>query len=232
MSINRLFVSEKAAKLFGVTLDEDALDSLEAYYDAVIDANKEFNLTAITSKDEFAEKHILDSLAALPFIKENAVVADVGSGAGFPALPIAAARKDVKVTAIDSTAKKMNFVQSASRAAGVKNLNVFIGRAEESKYLYGTFDVVTARAVSSLPVLIELCIPLVKTGGVLIAYKTDETELQQSENALKVLNCAVCEVKTFSLPSGDRRAVIVIKKLAPTPKPYPRQFGQIKKKPL
>ena len=232
MSINRLLLTESAKSLFDLTLDEDCVDTLEAYYDAVIEANKEFNLTAITSKDEFVVKHLVDSLAGVPFIPENAKLIDVGSGGGFPSFPIASARRDVDVTALDSTAKKMNFVGGTARFLGVKNLKTVSSRAEEMKELFGTFDMVTARAVSALPILLEICSPLIRVGGLMMAYKTDEGELEISQSALKTLNMTHKNTFSFNLPNGDRRCILLFKKAAPTPKQYPRQYGQIKKRPL
>lgn len=235
MSINRILLTESVNDLFGhlgVTLTEDSVDTLEAYYDAVIEANKEFNLTSITAKDEFVVKHLIDSIAGVGFIPEGASLIDVGSGGGFPSFPIATVRSDVKVTALDSTAKKMNFVSSTARFLGVKNLTTVAGRAEECKDLFDKFDVVTARAVSALPILLEICSPLIKVGGLMLAYKTDETELEISKDALDKLNMTHKHTFEFNLPTGDRRAILVFEKTAPTPKAYPRQYGQIKKRPL
>lgn len=232
MSINRILLTESVKSLFNLTLDEDKVDTLEAYYDAVVEANKEFNLTAITGKDEFVVKHLIDSIAGVPFIPENAKLIDVGSGGGFPSFPIASVRSDVEVTALDSTAKKMNFVSSTARFLGVKNLKTVSGRAEEMKELFGTFDMVTARAVSALPILLEICSPLIKVGGLMMAYKTDESELDLSQSALKALNMTHKNTFSFNLPNGDRRCILLLEKTAPTPKQYPRQYGQIKKRPL
>ena len=232
MSINRILLTESVKSLFDLTLDEDKVDTLEAYYDAVVEANKEFNLTAITGKDEFVVKHLIDSIAGVPFIPENAKLIDVGSGGGFPSFPIASVRSDVEVTALDSTAKKMNFVSSTARFLGVKNLKTVSGRAEEMKELFGTFDMVTARAVSALPILLEICSPLIKAGGLMMAYKTDESELELSQSALKALNMTHKNTFSFNLPNGDRRCILLFEKTAPTPKQYPRQYGQIKKRPL
>lgn len=232
MSINRILLTESVKNLFDLSLDEDSVDTLEAYYDAVVEANKEFNLTAITAKDEFVIKHLIDSLAGVPFIPENAKVIDVGSGGGFPSFPVASVRKDIEMTALDSTAKKMNFVGATAKFLGVKNLKTVVGRAEEMKDLFGAFDVVTARAVSALPILIEICSPLIKVGGKMIAYKTDESEVEISQNALKTLNLTLKNTFSFNLPNGDKRSILVFEKTAPTPKQYPRQYGQIKKRPL
>ena len=232
MSINRLLLTESVKELFDITLDEDSVDTLEAYYDAVVEANKEFNLTSITAKDEFVVKHLIDSIAGVPFIPENAKLIDVGSGGGFPSFPIASVRRDVDVTALDSTAKKMNFVGSTAKFLGVKNLKTLSGRAEEMKDLFGTYDVVCARAVSQLPILLEICSPLIKVGGIMLAYKTDESEVEMSQSALDKLNMTHKKSFSFNLPNGDRRCIIVFEKTKDTPKQYPRQYGQIKKRPL
>ncbi len=231
MSLNRLLLSSQTLAIGGVALSESQLDILEAYYDAVIDAGKDFNLTAITQKDEFLAKHYIDSFTALPYIPSGAKLLDVGSGSGFPAFPLAVARPDISVTALDSTAKKMHFVGATARALGVKNLTVTVGRAEDLRSLYGTFDIVVARAVASLPILLEICTPLLKVGGSFIAYKTDESELDISKSAATTLYCTYA-AHHLSLPSGDRRCLIIFKKTRPTPEKYPRQYGQIKQKPL
>ncbi|MCI8733398.1 MAG: 16S rRNA (guanine(527)-N(7))-methyltransferase RsmG [Clostridia bacterium] len=216
----------------GVSLDGGRLCALVAYCDAVLEANKKFNLTAITDSDAFYIKHIADSLIGISEIPEGAALCDIGSGAGFPSVPIAAARADVSVTALDSTAKKMAFVAESCKSIGLDNLKTVAGRAEEQRSLFEKFDVVTARAVSSLSVLLELGMPLLKVGGRLVAYKTDESELQDVRNALKTLNAVHINTKFAKLPNGDGRAVLVFEKTGKTPSQYPRQYGAIKKKPL
>lgn len=232
MSINRFLLSSSVKELFDVVLSEDMLDAFEAYYDLVIDSNREFNLTAIVEKDDFVEKHFIDSLASLPYIKETANVLDVGSGAGFPAFPIAVARKDINVVALDSTSKKMRFVSDAALCLGVKNLSVEVGRAEEKRLFFEKFDVVCARAVSSLPILLEICSPLVCVGGCFIAYKTDLLEAEQAKTASSILNLSLEKCTSFTLPSGDRRCLLVYKKNKATPEKYPRIYSAIKKNPL
>ncbi len=215
-----------------VPLDETMRSALLRYVDLVLEANKSFNLTAITDVNDFIVKHIVDSLIGASEIPRGANVCDIGSGAGFPAVPLAIARKDISVTALDSTAKKINFVQSSANMLDISNLTAISGRAEEQKKLFGKFDAVTARAVSSLPVLLELSMPLLKTGGVFVAYKTDESELAGTTSAMKTLGAIHKNTKLCALPGGDRRAIIVFEKVAVTPPQYPRQYGVIKKKPL
>ena len=205
---------------------------LLAFCDTVLETNKKFNLTAITDYDEFLIKHVTDSLLGLSEIPNNSKLCDVGAGAGFPSMPIAIARDDVRVTALDSTAKKMTFIADSARTLGVNNVKTIAGRAEEQRSLFGTFDIVTARAVSALPILLELCIPLLKVGGRFLAYKATDSELDECKTALKVLNAQFVHAKSAQLPNGDSRTILVFEKTAKTDGKYPRQYGTIKKKPL
>lgn len=216
----------------GLTADEATCSALLSYCNAVLETNKKFNLTAITDFDDFLIKHITDSLIGISEIPFDAKLCDIGAGAGFPSVPIAVFRKDVNVTALDSTAKKMAFVAESAKNLGLDNLKTVVGRAEEQNNLFETFDVVTARAVASLPILLELSMPLLKAGGLFIAYKTDESELSDVKNALTVLGAEHVKTKSAILPNGDKRAVIVFKKLKKTPPRYPRRYGIIKKQPL
>ena len=216
----------------GATITSEQAEVLCAYYEKVVECNKAFNLTAITEEKDFAVKHIIDSLAGVSEIPHGAKLCDIGSGGGFPSMPIAIAREDVSVTALDSTAKKMAFVAQSAKELGINNISTIAGRAEEQKNLFATFDVVTARAVSSLNILLELAMPMLKTGGRFIAYKTDESELDGAKCALATLGAKHLSTKSLSLPNGDSRAILVFEKIAPTPKQYPRLYGAIKKKPL
>ena len=149
----------------GIDLADECIDLLDAFSDMVAEQNKSFNLTALTTPDAFTEKHIVDSLAALPFIPHGSSVCDVGAGAGFPSVPIAIARPDTTVTALDSTAKKTAFIERAAKRLGVSNLRTITGRAEECTHERETFDVVTARAVvfdkCHLSVILSFSIPFI-----------------------------------------------------------------------
>lgn len=223
---------KQCASEVGVELTQKQTERLAAYFDMVVEKNKAFNLTAITEEKDFAIKHIADSLAGISEIPQNSALLDIGAGAGFPSMPIAITREDVKVTALDSTAKKMNFISECARELNMTNVKTVAGRAEEQKNLFATFDVVTARAVSSLNILLELAMPMLKTGGRFVAYKTDESELDGAKCALATLGAKHLSTKSLSLPNGDSRAILVFEKVAPTPKQYPRLYGAIKKKPL
>lgn len=229
MNINSL---SNYASQINVILSPIDCELLSRYYEMVVDCNKAFNLTAIVEEEEFCNKHIIDSLAGISEIPQGAKLCDIGAGAGFPSMPIAITRRDVSVTPLDSTAKKMNFVQNSARTLGLDNVKTIAGRAEEQKSLIGHFDVVTARAVSALPILLELAMPLLKIGGIFLAYKTDEGELDDAQNALKALGAKHVRTKSLNLPNGDNRAILVFEKTKATPSQYPRAYGAIKKRPL
>lgn len=227
---NEYFKNE--AKKINVELTDTQVNQFYQYYNLVIENNKLFNLTAITEGKDFIDKHYIDSMIGIDLIPQNSNLLDIGSGAGFPSIPISIIRNDVKVTAIDSTAKKMNFVQNAANAIQLNNINTISGRVEDLKNLKNSFDVITARAVAPLQILLELAIPLLKINGLFIAYKTDKSELNLSENALKTLDSVFLTSKPAKLPNGDPREILVFKKIGKTNPLYPRQYGTIKKKPL
>ena len=216
----------------GAPADDGKLSLFADFYKLVTEANERFNLTAICDERDFVIKHFIDSVQALPFIKRGARLCDIGAGAGFPSMPLAISREDISVTAIDSTLKKMSFLGDCAKSLGVLNLVARAVRAEEATDLYCSFDVVTARAVAPLSVLLELAAPLLKIGGVFIAYKADDSELAKSKSAQQILNIYNTGIKKFSLPNGDPRALILFEKTSDTPKKYPRRYSAIKKFPL
>lgn len=217
---------------YKIDLKEEQLAKLSKYYDMVVDTNSRFNLTTIVEENDFIIKHLVDSLVGILEIPNNSILLDIGSGAGFPAVPIAIARDDVLVTALDSTAKKMSFINDVAKSLDLANIKTISGRAEDQTKLFNTFDVITARAVSSLNILLELAIPLLKINGIFIAYKTDGQELESISHALKELNAILLKSVEISLPNGDPRSLLIFKKKGNTPKQYPRQYGTIKKRPL
>lgn len=202
-------------------------------------AESRVNVTAIKDEDGVLSRHIIDSLHAARELgrlcPDGGKICDVGSGGGFPALPVAAALSEVQVTAIDSTAKKCRYIEETARAAGLANVETRSVRAEEAVDLFGTFDAVCARAVAALPVLCELCAPLVKVGGHFVAMKGEKAqeEIAEAERAAKVLGLTLVRVIDYALPEGgDHRALAVYRKDAPTPKQYPREYKKIVKDPL
>jgi 16S rRNA (guanine527-N7)-methyltransferase len=201
--------------------------------------NQRFNLTAITAPREVALKHFLDSLTCLTVLPETTQsLCDVGSGAGFPGLPIAIARPDLNVTIIESTKKKCQFLQTCAADLGLSGVGVVCARAEDAgrdPALRASFAAVVSRAVASLPVLAELCLPLVAPSGVFIAMKGPEGERQAQDaaNAIRTLGGAVESVRTLSLPQGaGQRSLVVVRKIAATPAKYPRRAGIPQKRPL
>ncbi len=227
-------VDELKSVLNGIDLSpsREQLAKLSAYFDMVVEKNKQFNLTAILDEVEFVSKHYEDSLFGASEFPKGARVLDIGCGGGFPSMPLAIMREDLHIVGIDSTAKKTVFVQDAARELGISNLTTVAGRVEDQKDMFESFDAVTARAVSSLPILLELASPMLKVGGVFVAYKTDESELDLSKNALKALNMQFDHSKCGVLSHGEKRAILVLKKVGKTPPQYPRQYGAIKHKPL
>lgn len=209
------------------------LQQFETYYAMLADWNTRVNLTAITEPEDVAKKHFLDSLAAAPYLKPNASVADVGTGAGFPGLPLLILRPDLRVTLIDSLQKRLVFLEAVLKELKL-SAELVHARAEDAgqnpKYRE-KFDVALTRAVSALPVLCELTLPLVKVGGVSIAYKGDSVEeLAASKNALSVLH-ATAERVVIPADYGARELVILTK-TGTTPKQYPRKAGTPAKSPL
>ena len=202
--------------------------------------NEKFNLTAITEGEEIFHKHILDSVlcaAAIPRGEDFSLL-DVGSGAGFPSLPIAAARPDLRVTAMDATAKKCMHMNDTAAAAEISNFAAVSGRAEDfskTKLYRESFDFVTARAVARLPILLELCLPFVRVGGCFIAMKgkTAPEEMEDSRKCLQKLGGTLLESRKYFVPGDENpRYLLTIRKISPTPAAYPRQYAQIAKKPL
>ena len=205
----------------------------ETYYAMLADWNTRLNLTAITSPEDVAKKHFLDSFAAAPYLKNGAHIMDVGTGAGFPGIPLLILRPDLRVTLMDSQQKKLVFLEAVLKELKLSAACVH-ARAEDAgqnpKYRE-RFDAALTRAVSGLPVLCELTLPLVKVGGVSIAYKGDSSEeLAASQNALTLLQ-ATAERVIIPADYGVRELVILTK-TGSTPKQYPRKAGTPAKNPL
>lgn len=207
-------------------------EKFRIFYGLLEENNKKFNLTSIRGDREVKIKHFLDSLAGIGLFEENASVCEVGSGAGFPSIPLMIAREDLRFTLIESTGKKCVFLREAaeklSLPAEVLNL-----RAEDAGRgaLREKFDCVCARAVAPLPTLIEYCLPLVKVGGRMVAYKGAETE--NGQLASDMVGGGAIERIEYELPEEmGKRSLVVIKKVKKTPPRYPRGNGQERKKPL
>lgn len=225
------------AKL-GVILTEKQSVQFERYYQKLIEVNQVMNLTAITEKEAVYRKHFLDSLEILRILhqKKNYTLCDVGSGAGFPSIPLAIVKRDVKVTIIDALNKRISFLQNLIKDLELENVCAYHKRAEEyAKEKREVFDVVTARAVARLNILAELCLPLVRVGGIFLAMKgsSGEEELQESENAIEQLGGKLIDHLHFTLPDEEEeRQILVFQKIKKTSAKYPRTFNKIKESPL
>lgn len=206
-------------------------------------ANKIHNLTAIKEDEDVMLKHFIDSLLISSKIPEGSRAIDVGCGAGFPSLPLAIYRKDISLTSIDSTSKKINYVNNTAAALGLDNITAMSARAEDLAHkeeFRESFDVATARAVAALPVLTELCLPFVKVGGLFIAMKAQSApeELAASRSAIEKCGGDVLDVIDLELKhrkensENEKRSLIIIKKIKKTPDIYPRIYSKITKKPL
>ena len=167
-----------------LSLSDEQADLLSRFYELVNAANSRFNLTAVTDAEIFVTKHYIDSVSSADIFPAGAKILDLGAGAGLPSVPLAIVRPDIFVTALDATAKKVGFISSSAKALKLKNLTATAGRAEERGDLFSKFDFVTARAVTSLPALVELALPLLKTGGRLVAYKTPADDPKDAAHAL------------------------------------------------
>ena len=226
-----------ACHSLGVTINDAQTDQFQRFYTHLIEVNRTTNLTRITALEDFLYRHLLDSLTLTPMIPPNATLADIGSGAGFPAIPLAIVRPDLQITAVESVGKKCAFMAEAAQQLQLSGFTVRNQRSEtlgQDPQTRARFDVVTARAVSGLPVLLELCLPLLKTGGHLLAMKglSYEAELDASQNALKVLGGKLQQVKTFEHPTLSGARLLVFEKVKATPAQYPRPIGIPAKSPL
>lgn len=227
----------------GVTLSQTQLEQFNQYFERLVETNQHLNLTTITDRPDVYLKHFYDSVTPAFYVPELRTEAltlcDVGAGAGFPSLPLKILFPQLKVTIVDSLNKRINFLKALIDELGLTDVAVYHARAEEfggkrSEHREA-YDVVTARAVARMSVLSELCLPLVKLHGQFIALKAQQTEneLTQSNQAIALLGGKLVLDQAFELPeSGDERHIVVVDKVKPTPKRYPRKAGTPNKEPL
>lgn len=229
---------DKFSKLFdkaGIQITKEKYLKLDEYAKLLIEYNKVMNLTGITDEEGISEKHFLDSIMLLKFcsIPENAKVIDVGTGAGFPGVPLKIFRNDLDVTLLDSLRKRVDFLKVVSE--NTYPMECIHGRAEEfgkNHDFREKFDVAAARAVAALPVLAEYCLPFVAVGGIFAVMKGPNENLNDGKYAVEKLGGELADVISYSLPCGDQRVIAVIKKISATPTKYPRSSSQISKKSL
>lgn len=218
----------------------DCAAQLNAFADRLLFTNQTLNLTAITDPAAVALKHFADSLALMRYLpRTDCRLIDVGTGAGFPAIPLAICAPSLRVTAMDGTAKRIRFLQDCANQLPIPNLTGLVGRAEElgrDQALREQFEIATARAVADMSVLSELCLPFVRVGGCFLAMKSgSESVREECENAaerIRVLGGRIAHLHSYTLQAGGERidrTVAVIEKIAPTPPAYPRAYAQIVK---
>ena len=238
-------ILESQAPEISVPLSAEEIRSLQIYASMLREKNKVMNLTAVDDEQGIAMKHFIDSLTLCPYIRaeeeraggKTIRIADVGTGAGFPGLPLKISMPELDVTLMDSLAKRLNFLGEVVERLDLKKVSLVHTRAEDGgrdKRYREKYDVVTARAVARLPVLAEYCLPFVKVGGVFLAMKGHaEEEVADAAKAIATLGGTIEKSDTFTLPGTDmERTIVVIRKVRPTPPKYPRKAGTPAKEPL
>lgn len=230
-------ILKELSRKINIDLEDEEIRKFILYKDLLKEWNEKLNLTAIVDDKEIIIKHFIDSLTIEKYISKDYSVIDVGTGAGFPGIPLKIIRNDIKITLLDSLNKRLIFLNEIREKLNLEKVDIIHGRAEdigkEEKYRE-KFDVATARAVANLATLAEYCLPFVKVNGYFICMKGNKIEeIKDAEKALKVLGGEIIEVKNFLLPESDiERNIIVIKKIKETPKEFPRKAGMPSKNPI
>jgi len=224
----------------GIEVNNQIIESFSLYMELLIKTNKEFNLTSITEPAEVIYKHFIDSLTVIPFLNEDsdAHVVDIGTGAGFPSIPVKIIKPDYRFTLVDSTKKKINFLKMICDELNLTDVECIHARAEELARdidYREKYDMALSRALAPLNLLLELCLPFVKVGGTFIAYKSKEAynEIELAKKALEVLGGQITDVKEIEIPGLEgKRNLIFIKKMTAISSTYPRRPGIPQKKPI
>lgn len=225
-------------KYFDFHFSVEQLEQFFAYMNLLIEWNEKMNLTAIVEPNEIILKHFIDSITILKEIDNNSKIIDVGTGAGFPGVPLSIMNPTLKITLADSLNKRLIFLQEVVNQLGLKNIEIIHARAEElgkNKKYRENFDAATSRAVANLSTLSEYLIPLVKVGGKIISMKAGgaQEEIEAAKKAIKILGGKIEEIEEFKLPQTEiERTIILIKKEEHTPNKYPRKAGIPSKEPI
>lgn len=238
--MNSISILRDGCEFFRVPLDQEKEKKFERYYELLVKWNEVMNLTAITEREEVMQKHFVDSLALAKAVDLSGceTLIDVGTGAGFPGLPLKIVFPRLKVVLLDSLNKRIRFLNEVIEELGLENVETIHGRAEDmakQKEYRENFDLCVSRAVANLSSLSEYCIPYVKQGGMFVSYKsgTAEEEAEQAKKAIYLLGGETKKIEKFQLPGSDiQRSLIVVEKVRTTPKKYPRKSGIPGKEPL
>lgn len=226
------------AKEIGILLKEKQIDQFYDYMNLLLEWNEKVNLTAITEPEEIILKHFIDSMTIARYIEKDAKLIDVGTGAGFPGIPLKIIREDIEVTLLDSLNKRIRFLKEVIEQLGLKNMEAIHSRVEElgrDKSKRESFDCATSRAVANLSTLAEYLIPLVKPKGICISMKGPniDEEMQQSKKSVSLLGGKIEKIEKFQLPKSDiDRNIIIIRKMNHTPARFPRKPGMPAKEPI
>jgi 16S rRNA (guanine527-N7)-methyltransferase len=221
----------------GIKIEDNQLNQFSLYGELLVEWNEKINLTSITDPEEIMVKHFLDSLTLAQWVQGNDV-ADIGTGAGFPGVPLKIILPNKNFSLVDSLAKRLDFLQELILKLGLNKVNTIHARAEDfgrDTQFRGQYDTVVSRAVARLPVLLEYAIPVLKVGGVFLAAKGSqaEEEIKESGNALTILGARIKDIKKFNLGEGaEHRSIVIIEKIKETPRQYPRKAGTPSRKPL
>ena len=228
----------KKSKILGVRLSVEQIEQFYKYMNLLIEWDEKMNLTAITEPKEIILKHFIDSITILKYIDDNSKLVDVGTGAGFPGVPLSIMNPTLKITLVDSLNKRLIFLQEVVKELNLKHIEIVHARAEEfgqNKNYREKFDIATSRAVANLATLSEYLVPLVKIGGKIISMKASNAkeEINDAQKAIEVLGGKIEKIEEFDLPESDiGRTIIIIDKNKCTPAIYPRKAGTPAKEPI
>ena len=230
-----LDMKDKLEKI-NININEEQTRKFYDYMSLILEWNEKINLTAITKQDDVVLKHFVDSLTIQKYLNNSLRIVDVGTGAGFPGIPLNIINSNLNYTLIDSLNKRINFLNEVINKLELKNIIAVHSRAEDfAKENKESFDIATSRAVASLNILVEYLLPLVKVGGICICMKGSnvQSEINDAKNAIKILGGEIEKIEEVTLPDSDNiRNIVIIKKVKETPKKYPRKAGTAVKEPI
>lgn len=224
------------AEVLGILVSDLQVEQFYNYMELLLEWNEKMNLTAITEPEEVILKHFIDSITIIPYLKDSEKILDIGTGAGFPGIPLKILEENKNFTLLDSLNKRINFLQTVINSLKLKKIQAVHGRAEEFiKNQREIYDIVTSRAVARLNVLLEYMLPFVKIGGKCICMKSVDIqeEIEEAKRAIKILGGEIEKIDDITLPNSDiKRKIVIIKKINATPSKYPRKAGTPAKEPI